>query len=61
MVKGWRTLIINGAIVIGSAGLSWAASINWSDYVSPSTAVIVTAALNMGLRLITNTPVGKAD
>lgn len=60
-MKGWRTLVLNGAIVIGTAGLTWAASVNWSEYISPSTAVIVTAALNMGLRLITNTPVGKVD
>jgi len=60
-MKGWRTLILNGAIVIGTAALTWAASVNWSEYISPSTAVIVTAALNMGLRLVTNTPVGNAD
>lgn len=60
-MKGWRTLILNGAIVIGTAGLTWAASVNWSEYISPSTAVIVTAALNMGLRFVTNTPVGKAN
>jgi len=59
-MKGWRTLLLNGAIVIGTGALTWAAGVNWSEYVSPATAVIVTAAVNMGLRLVTNTPVGKA-
>jgi len=60
-MKGWRTLLLNAGIVIGTGTLTWAAGVNWSDYVSPSTAVILTAAVNMGLRLVTNTPVGKSN
>jgi hypothetical protein len=35
--------------------------VDWSQHVSPATAVIIVAAANMGLRLITTTPVGKAE
>lgn len=60
-MKGWKTLAFNGAIVIGSAGLSWVAGVNWSEYVSPTTALLLTSVANIGLRMMTNTPVGKAD
>ena len=59
-MKGYRTLILNGLAVIGTAGLTWAIGINWADYVSPTVAMIILGAANIGLRMITTTPVGKA-
>lgn len=62
-MKGYRTLLLNGAIVVGTAALTWVAGVNWTDYVSPSVAMIIVGAANIGLRLITTTPVGgpKSD
>lgn len=60
-MKGWKTLAFNGAVIIGGAALQWVAGVNWAEYVGPTTAVLLTAAANMGLRMVTNTPVGKAD
>jgi hypothetical protein len=57
-MKGLRTLLINGATVVGTAALTWAVGVDWTQYVSPTTAVIIVAAVNMGLRVITTTPVG---
>lgn len=59
-MKGLRTLLINGATVVGTAALTWAVGVDWTQYVSPTTAVIIVAAVNMGLRVITTTPVGMA-
>lgn len=59
-MTGWRTLALNGGIAVGVALLTWAAGVNWTDYVSPSAAVVITAGLNFGMRLITKTPVGKS-
>lgn len=59
-MKGWRTLALNGAIAVGTAGLSWAAGVDWTSYVSPTGAVVLTSLLNMGLRAVTSTPVGKS-
>ena len=58
-MKGYRTLAANAAMVAAAALLSWAAGIDWSQHVSPTTAVIIMGAVNIGLRLITSTPVGK--
>lgn len=58
-MKGFRTLGWNAAVVVASALLTWAAGVNWADHVSPTAAVIVVAVVNMGLRLLTSTPVGK--
>ena len=60
-MKGLRTLLINGATVVGTAALTWAIGVDWTQYVSPTTAVIIVAVANMALRLATTTPVGKAE
>jgi hypothetical protein len=59
-MKGLRTLALNGATVVGAAALTWAVGVDWTQYVSPTAAVIIVAAANMGLRLVTTTPVGKS-
>jgi hypothetical protein len=58
-MKGFRTLALNGAVVIGTAALTWAAGVDWTQYVSPTAAMMILAAANMGLRLITTTPIGS--
>lgn len=57
-MKGWRTLLINAGIATGAALLKYLGGVNLADYVSPQAAVIGSAAVNIGLRLITTTPVG---
>ena len=58
-MKGYRTLLLNGAGVAGLALLNWAAGVDWTQYVSPNTAVAIALGVNMGLRLVTTGPVGK--
>lgn len=60
-MKGLRTLLINGATVVVAAALTWAVGVDWTQHVSPTVAVIIVAVANMGLRVITTTPVGKAE
>lgn len=60
-MKGWRTLAINAGIAAGTALLQWAAGVNWVDYVGEVYAVLIVALVNGGLRLMTTTPVGKAE
>jgi hypothetical protein len=59
-MKGLRTLLLNGATVVGAAALTWAVGVDWTQYVSPTAAIIIVAGANMGLRVITTTPVGKS-
>jgi hypothetical protein len=58
-VKGWRTLLFNAA----GAVLSVLIAFDW-DTVLPAKYVgagaIIVFAANMGLRYITDTPVGKS-
>lgn len=58
-MKGYRTLVVNGGIAVGVALLTWAAGVDWTQYVSPTTAVIIATVVNAGMRLVTSTPVGK--
>ncbi len=57
-MKGWRTLIVNGALAIAPVALQYFAGVDWTQYVSPQMALLIAGALNMGLRFITTTPVG---
>ena len=60
-MKGFRTLGVNAALAAASAGLTYLAGVDWSAHVSPTAAVVAVALVNMALRLITTTAVGKAD
>lgn len=60
-MKGFKTLIFNGLIVIAGALLPYLAGIDWTEYVSPTVAVIVAGAINIGLRFVTTTAVGRPE
>ena len=57
-MKGYRTLVLNGAMVAAAALAQWAVNIDWTLYLSPNLAIFIAGLVNIGLRLITNTPVG---
>lgn len=58
-MKGYRTLILNGIVVVGTATLTWVSGVNWIEHFGPSAALIIVSGANIGLRLLTTTPVGK--
>lgn len=60
-LKGWRTLAFQFASVAILALLNEMQSIDWTEYVSPTTALILMALVNTGLRLVTNTPVASGQ
>jgi len=60
-MKGFRTLLVNAGFVAAAAGLEYLASVDWSQIISPTGAVLILAGVNAALRLVTTTPVGKAD
>lgn len=57
-MTGFRTLAFNGLIIALAALLQWATSIDWTQYVSPQVALMLVGAANIGLRMITRTPIG---
>ena len=58
-MKGYKTLAFNGLVAVGGAALTYAAGVDWTQYVSPQTAIIIVTVANMVLRLMTSTPVGQ--
>ncbi len=58
-MKGWRTIAVNVGLAAATGGLQAAANINWIDAVGPTWAMVAVAAINIGLRAITTSPVGK--
>lgn len=59
-MKGYRTLAINAGLVAGTALLGWAAGVDWSQYVSPTAAMVIAGLVNIGLRFVTTGPVGRS-
>lgn len=60
-MKGLRTVLINGAVVIGTATLTYIAGVDWTEFVNPTVAVIIVGAANFGLRFVTDTAVGRSE
>lgn len=60
-MKGYRTLVFNAALAMLLGLLHFFTTVDWTNYVSPTTAIIVTNAVNILLRFMTNTPALKND
>lgn len=60
-MKGYKTLAVNAATVVGVSLLTWVGGVDWTQHVSPTVAMIILGAANMALRMITTTPVGKQE
>lgn len=58
-MKGWRTLLVNAAMATGAFLGGYLLNIKWEEYVNPSIAIMIVAAINAGLRYITTGPVGE--
>lgn len=61
-MKGYRTIVVNAGIAALTAGIGSLAEVDWTG-VDPRAAVVapaIVAMLNIGLRFITTTPVGRA-
>lgn len=58
-MKGWKTLVLNTALAGGVAGLTYLAGIDWTQYVSPSIALIGAGVVNVALRFLTTSPIFK--
>ena len=59
-VKGWKTLAWNAGVAGVLGILTWATGINWVDHVDPTVAMFVVAAVNVALRVVTDTAIFKS-
>jgi cell shape-determining protein MreD len=60
-MKGFRTLFLNAGMAALLAMLHFFTTVNWTAYVDPTWAIIITNAVNILLRFMTNTPVMNKD
>ena len=62
-MKGYRTILINAAVAAATAALAHFSPELVAEIAGPTygpLALMALAAVNMGLRAVTSTPVGKA-
>ena len=60
-MKGYRTLLVNAVLAGGAAILTYLGSVDLSQYVSETWAVVLVAVINVGLRLVTTTKAGRSE
>lgn len=56
-----KTIWLNLVVSLGVALLGWAASYQWEQIVSPTTAVIIVAVANMVLRFVSAGAIGRPE
>ena len=55
-MKFSKTLLLNGATAVLMALLTWIVGVDWTQYVSANTAMIILAVANFALRFVTDSP-----
>lgn len=58
-MSGFKTVIWNAILVVIGALLPYLAGVQWTDYVSPTIATLIVAAINVILRVMTDSPIFK--
>ena len=62
MFKGWRTVLTQVGIAVGTAGLAALVDFDWTDKVGGVGAVIIVNIIAIAQRFITTGPIGtKVD
>ncbi len=58
-LKGWRTILTGLAIAVAPSAINYLGGVDWTKLVGPNVALLISGAVMVGLRLITNTPPGQ--
>jgi len=53
-MKGFRTFAIGMGIAIGPPALEYLAKLDWTQYVSPNTALMISGLLMVAMRAVTS-------
>lgn len=59
-MKGWRTIAYGLALVVVPPAITYLAGVDWSQYVPPNVAVVISGVITIALRMVTTTTIGKA-
>ena len=60
-LKGLRTVLINAGMAALEAGLVYMQGVGWIEMVGPTYAMLIIAVVNIALRWVTDTAIGKAE
>lgn len=58
-MKGYRTLLVGLGMAVAPVALQYLVNVDWTQFVSPNSALIISGLLMMGMRLLTSTPPGS--
>ena len=59
-MKGLRTILIGAAIAAGPPLLQYAGGVDWASIIPPPWDMVLSGAVMIGMRFVTNTSVGQS-
>ena len=59
-MKGYRSIIIGLLFAIGAPGLQYLGAVDWSHFIGPTGALVIGGVVQIAMRFVTTTPVGKS-
>lgn len=57
-MQGWRTVIVGLVTAVGIPALTYLAGVDWTQYVSPNMALVLSGSLTILMRWVTTSPIG---
>ena len=60
-MKGYRTILVGLLLTIAPAALGYLAGVDWNAILGATGAFVVSGVIQIAMRLVTTTPVGKPD
>lgn len=57
-LKGWKTVVFGLAVAVVPAGLTYLADLDWTHFVNPNIAALITGLITIALRAVTDTSIG---
>src|SRR5262245_44760441 len=58
-LKGWKTILAGLAVAVLPEAMTYLSGVDWTKYVAPNTALMISGALMIGMRVITTTSIFK--
>lgn len=58
-MKGFRTLAAGFAMAVLPVAVTYLAGVDWTQYVGPNVALVISGVVTIALRFVTSTAVGS--
>ena len=60
-LKGMRTIGVGILVAVVPAAVTYLIGVDWTQYVGPNAALIISGALTIAMRVVTTTPIFKKN